>query len=470
MADDLFGKIGGLFEKGKQILGDRLKLDIPDLIRAIDQSDKELVERTMTAGLDPNKADSMERLALPMAVDNNNAEIVALLLGGGANPNLAGKDGESPLFKAVTWESSSIVKLLLRAGADVNKKSVNGNSPLEEAKQKGYAAMIELMENFASIEREERIKEDKATHEKMKNKAKEAKDKRALKQEKEEVRAAQKAQKEADRTNAKLFKQYKVEEGNLLNPLIKAIEDKDQGAIELFAQKVQDINAFDASYKATPLVYAVEKGYTKLCRFLIKNGANPFLPIDQIHHSALTKAVMAGDYDLVQIMMESFEGDKADLLNDKTQELSAQFLAYKDARTMDLLLSAGADPYFGGSMGSSPVLKAIEKGTLALLPVLQKNGIDLNKILEGKSLITWAIDYKRMDWVMGLIDEEINLDLFDENGETALMHAVRQNNLEVVRLLLEGHADPTFENKEGKTALDLAKENEGAEEIISLLE
>ena len=469
MADDLFGKIGGLFEKGRQRIRDRLNLDIPDLLRAIDQNDVEMVERALNAGLNPNKRDGLQKLALPIAVDNNNAQIVALLLKAGADPNLAGRDGQTPLYKAVSWESQTIVKMLLKAGADIHSKIKSGMSPLELAQKQGLTNMIELLTNYAQGQRNEQIKEDRATHERLKKEAQERRAKKESREKRAEERATKRELAKQEREAKQLHKKYEITDENYVEALIKAIDEKDQKAIQLFAEKIQNINAISESYKRTPLIYAVEKSYEKLVIFLMDKGADPFLQIENIHHSALTKAVMAGETEMVKAMIARGGEELIELLNNKQQELSPQFLAYKEPRIMDLLLTSGGDPFFGGSIGIPPVIKAIEKGSIAMLPVLEKHGIDLNKLINGKPLLGWAIHYKRKDWVLGLVEEQADLDIPDSHGNTPLMLAVTSNQADIVRLLLEGQADTSLTNKEGETALQIAEASEDLNGIASML-
>jgi len=53
----------------------------------------------------------------------------------------------------------------------------------------------------------------------------------------------------------------------------------------------------------------------------------------------------------------------------------------------------------------------------------------------------------------------LKIDLPNSDGETALMLASQQGNLDVVTLLLEHNAIRRIKNKQGKTALDLAQQN-----------
>ena len=57
----------------------------------------------------------------------------------------------------------------------------------------------------------------------------------------------------------------------------------------------------------------------------------------------------------------------------------------------------------------------------------------------------------------------------DENGDTALMYAVQNNNIELVRLLLENGADVNIENEQAETALHYAAEQQVNLQILELL-
>ena len=57
----------------------------------------------------------------------------------------------------------------------------------------------------------------------------------------------------------------------------------------------------------------------------------------------------------------------------------------------------------------------------------------------------------------------------DDAGETALMLAAEVGNVKAVKRLLNAGADRTLLNKEGKTAVDLARE-QGHDRVVALLE
>jgi len=407
MADGFFKKTGQFLKKGGQYLSDKMNLEIHDLINAVNKNDTEMVARCVYAGLDPNLQDGINRRALPIAIDNNNTDIIEILLEGKANPNLVGKDGESAIYKAVSWKNEEYVRLLMEAGADIYKKEPNGISPIEEAKRKGFVQLLNLMENFKAEKRKERIEEDKSTHEEIKAKAEDAKKLRTQKAAFEAKQKEIKAKAAAEATIAKIENTYDTNNKGFTNAIIAAIQKGDETAVNLFLEKIEKVNEVDPEFKTSPLLSAIFYKNTKAVVELVNKGADVGLLVAEQRHSPVSLAVSMGAHKLVQFILEKHKEEDAVILNDPNQHISPTFLAYKDAKMLDLLLSAGADPYFGGKEGTSPVVKAIEKASVAILPVLAKHKVNLNLETEGKTPIEWAIHFNRKDWVIGLLEEGV---------------------------------------------------------------
>ncbi len=421
--DDFFGRLGDFIDRSTQNLKDRLRFDVTDLIRAIDQNDPDMVARVLRAGVDPNKRDGLYRLALPIATDNNNAEIVGMLLNAGANPNLRDPAGDTALYKAVYWENETIIELLLEKGADIDQPNGKGVSPMQEATRLERKDMIELLEGFRDAEKSKKHEADRKTHEALKAKAEEARRKRAEAAAKEQELAAEQKAKAEAAAKQEMEALYGVDGDDYLRPLLKAMQSKDSEAVKAFVDKVDDLNRFDVFYNTTPLMLSIHLANAKLSMFLVDKGAEPLSFVAKLKHSPFTKAVSSSMYDLVEFMIEKHPEAIKNSLNGSDQLLSPQFLAYKDARMMDILLSAGADVNFGGQEGPSPLLKAIEKAGIALLPVLVKNQVDLKQQVEAKSLLEWAIFHDRADWVTGLLAEGVNPKNENAAGQNALQYA-----------------------------------------------
>jgi len=407
MAEDFFKKTGQFLKKGTQYISDKFNLEIHDLINAVRKNDTEMVARCIYAGIDPNLQDGIQRRALPIAIDNNNTDIIEILLEGKADPNLVGKDGESAIFKAVSWKNSEYVQMLMEAGANIYKKEPSGNSPIDEAKRKGFANLLNQMEGFKEGKRLEKVEVDKATHVEIKAKAEEA---QKLRKQKKAFETKQKELKEKAASEAaisRLEKTYEVENKGIPNALISAIQKGDEAGVDFFLGKIKTLDEVDPEFKTTPLLSAIFYKNTKAVIELVDKGANVGKVVLEQHHSPITLAVSMGTHKLVKFILDKNPGEDANLLNDENQLLSPAFLAYKDPKMLHLLLTAGADPYFGGKDGSSPIVKAIEKSSVATLPVLAIHNVDLNKVTEGKAPIEWAMHFNRRDWVNGLLEEGV---------------------------------------------------------------
>lgn len=476
--DDFFEKFGSFLNKSKKAIVDKFNLEIVDLIRAIEDNDVEEVQRSLTAGVNPNQMDGIERLALPIAVDGQNPLIVKMLLAAGADPNTVEKEtGEPSLLKAVYWENKDIVKLLLEAGADINKASRLGMTPIDLANNRGYDDMTALLMGVKTERKAKKVAVDKAKHEAQKAKAEKMREEREAEKAKLEEKVRQKEQeievkkeKEAVKAAQTIEQRYGAEGTDYVKALLTAIDRKDNEAVRIFMSKIEDINTYNEELKVTPLMAAIAKGYTKLAKVLIDKGANSLAVVPALQRSPLIKAVMMENHELVNYMLEKNGVDEVEqALNNPDQMLSAQFLAYKDPKMLDMLLGAGADPFFGGKEGASPVVKAIEKASVAALPVLVKNKANLDTMTSGKTPIEWAIHFNREDWVNGLVEEEVNFDAAAEDGRTPLMMAVEANSASIVKLLIAEGADVTLKNKDGKTALEIAEALGDRAELVDLL-
>ena len=115
----------------------------------------EIAEFLLAQGADVNFVSQGENqfTALTGAVASGSAPIVKLLLMHGADPNHLYESGQfSPLLAAAAEGKVGIVDLLIRHGARVNLKGKDGKSPLGLAREKGHAAVVEMLVNAGATE------------------------------------------------------------------------------------------------------------------------------------------------------------------------------------------------------------------------------------------------------------------------------------------------------------------------------
>jgi len=91
---------------------------------------------------------------------------------------------------------------------------------------------------------------------------------------------------------------------------------------------------------------------------------------------------------------------------------------------------------------------------------------------KGQTALMYAIlgssQFKHQN-VAILIEHQANLDLQNQDGDTALMLAIRQHDDDIVEALVRARANQTLKNKFGQNALELAHDLNAHSKIIDLL-
>jgi len=146
-------------------------------------------------------------------------------------------------------------------------------------------------------------------------------------------------------------------------------------------------------------------------------------------------------------------------------------------------LDSRADPNQVNQYGRNALHTAVAEGCSShlfgriLALILNKNAVAAG----GVTALMFAAMYGRLKMVQTILhlrtfSGPVDLNVQDENGRTALHHAVNTEAIEVVHELLlrltpasQSQIDITLRDSNGRTALDLAMEN-GNSDIIRLLQ
>lgn len=195
----------------------------------------------------------------------------------------------------------------------------------------------------------------------------------------------------------------------------------------------------------TPLVWATELNQLDVMRVLLAAGADPKgkAAKDQfLVHPPLVRAAQNGSLEAMNLLLKSgAPASHGEPLFHLYRWQSDAKEPSEETRTaqIKLLLEHGADPDEGDSEneGRSSLTNTIQKGNISGARLLLEAGAEVNKTHRY-------------------------------SGETPLMSAVRNQQIEMVRLLLEFKADSTRLNKKGESAKAIA-ESLGYKEIAELL-
>lgn len=190
------------------------------------------------------------------------------------------------------------------------------------------------------------------------------------------------------------------------------------------------------------LIEAAIHGNSPRLRKILEQGAHPDLK-DQHGETALNWAAYLGHTSVVKDLLAA--GANREIRGNFLRVPPLLLAAHRGHRGAVALLAVFADLGARDARGASALMLALEPGTAIEKP-------------QPRILGT----------LQALIQAGIDLDLQDQNGNTALIWAVESGNLEAVRLFLEAGANANITNKADQTALQVAV-NSGNTRLIQLL-
>lgn len=214
----------------------------------------------------------------------------------------------------------------------------------------------------------------------------------------------------------------------------------------LINETVETVNNID-NHKYSPLMYAVEAGSLPYVTKLLKRKANPN-HTDIKNDTALIKAVRLGNLEIVKEILSY-----PVLVNEinKYKE-SALSIALHDKR-MDIifnLLWHGAD--------------------ISTNPVTFINKQELMQIGLTGELEQWtAVDEQEIKNFKAIVQLGLNLNRVNENGDTLLLHYIKEGYLANFHALLECKIDANHKDGQNNSALMCAMNKNSDSYVIQLL-
>lgn len=117
------------------------------------------------------------------------------------------------------------------------------------------------------------------------------------------------------------------------------------------------------------------------------------------------------------------------------------------------------------------VMIAVLERRMDRLEILLKEKPDLSlRDLENHNVLDLAMEEPLLEIVEQLLQAGANVNAPNpETGSTVLMQAVRSQNLELINILKRWGANPELVNKNGESAIDLAKKKK-ASRVLQILE
>lgn len=265
------------------------------------------------------------------------------------------------------------------------------------------------------------------------------------------------------------------------NAWMLCIENNNEEIFSRLINSSEHINAIDKE-QHSPLFYAIEKNNNKFVKLLLKNKPN-LQQFDKQKNSPLIKAVEKGNLEMVRDILCHFQ-----LINHTNlQNEHALSLAIKN-RKMDIVSEL---IWAGGEITTNPVKIVEEKHMFHLgssgeperfayhdeehidnFVALSKLGFKLNQLNNnGETLLIHFIKNGYLSNFSALMRCQFNPNQIDNDGNNALMCSVLKNNNVYFNSLINKFKNIDFKqvNNNGKNIYDLCLDTEKVQLIEKLI-
>jgi len=365
------------------------------LVEAVQRGDQDTARTLIAQHVDVNIPQADGATALAWAAHRDDLETAELLIRAGANVNSANDYGVTPLALACANGNAAMVETLLMAGADPNAALPTGETALMTASRTGnLEAVKRLLARGADVNAKESFRGQTA--------------------------------------------------------LMWAVDQKHPEVVQALIDRGADVHARSSS-GFTPLLFAARVGDIGSARILLAAGADANAVTPRPEDGEADKdrsrgfngggrpySYRAAPYNMSPLLMASASGHEA---------LSI------------FLLEHGADPNAADSNGATAMHYAVLQGMVAIASI--SNHLAVNSYLFRPNLLelTRSLLAHGADPNARLTKDPLlpgGLPRVGMAGATPFLLATAACDVTLMRVLMEGHADPQLPTKKSTTPLMIA--------------
>ena len=241
--------------------------------------------------------------------------------------------------------------------------------------------------------------------------------------------------------------------------------------VELLIDKKIDTKAKN-SFGETALFYTKS---IKMIKLLISKNAGTMQDVNEDGDTLLHDAVgIDPDLKLVEFLLEYIDINSKNKAGNTVliEALGSSYYPEKIRKTVDFLLKKGADVNASGQYGRSALLTAFRNRKLGLAAIekLIKAGADINHQDEdGRQALHYAAA-NNLVYTKFLLEKNADINAQTREKETPLIVATRYNRKGIVKYMLGYTPDLNITDKQGKTALNYAREGDFSDIAKMLVE